>query len=349
MNLLPPDVNESDEGFTPTDDSVRFGLSAIKGIGSATVRGIVEAREGGRFTSLFDFATRIDPSTINRRALESLIAAGAFDSLMPPNTPANEWRAKHYAAVEDAISLSQRSWNDRERGQTDLFGAAMSGQPTVEAALPNVKPWSQAEMSQQEKAAIGFFLSVHPLDALTETIEALGIKQLSQRVEINAGDRIKMAGVVSALQVRYSKKGNRFATFRFEDQSGGVKCLVWAEAYGRFSSILADDALLIIEGRVEAVDGQEITLIVEEAKDLADARPRNARTLSLRLPGNESEERLNEIFSTLSETQGRCDVMLKVPVDGVEVTLESQILRVEGSARLERELVAQGCAVEWLM
>lgn len=349
MKLLPPDVNESDEGFTPTDDSVRFGLSAIKGIGSATVLGIVAARADGKFTSLFDFASRIDPSTINRRAMESLITAGAFDSLMPAGTAANEWRAKLYAAVEDALSLSQRSWSDRERGQTDLFGAAMSGETEVERPLPNVKPWTQAELSQHEKAAIGFFLSVHPLDSHIETIDSLGIKPLSDRGEINPNDRLKMAGVVSGLQVRYSKKGNRFATFRFEDQSGGVKCLVWAEAYGRLSSILADDALLIVEGRVEAVDGQEITLIVDDAKDLADARPRNAKRLNIRLAEADNEDHLNEIFSMLNEVQGRCDVVLKVPVDGVEVTLESQILRVEGSARLERQLAAKGCGVEWVM
>ena len=348
MKLLPPDVNESDEGFTPTDDSVRFGLGAIKGIGSATVHGIVAARADSKFTSLFDFASRIDPSTINRRALESLVTAGAFDSIIPKETAPNEWRAKLYAAVEDAISLSQRSWNDRERGQTDLFGAAAANE-NVEKTLPNAKPWTQAEMSQHEKAAIGFFLSVHPLDAHTDTIAGLGIRSLTERGEIHPNDRLKMAGVVSALQVRYSKKGNRFATFRFEDQSGGVKCLVWAEAYGRFSSILADDALLIIEGRVEAVDGTEITLIVEDAKDLADARPKNARTLSLRLPAGDTEDHLNEIFSMLSEAQGRCDVVLKVPVDGVEVTLESQILRVEGSARLEKRLAAKGCGVEWVM
>jgi DNA polymerase III alpha subunit len=183
-----------------------------------------------------------------------------------------------------------------------------------------------------------------------ETIEALGITFLSERGEINPNDRLKMVGVVSALQARYSKKGNRFATFRFEDKSGGVKCLVWAEAYGRLSSILADDALLIIEGRVEAIDGQEITLVVEEAKDLADARPRSARSVAIGLPPETNEDFLNDIYSTISQAQGRCGVVLRMPLDDVhDVTLESQVLRVEGSARLERQLVSKGCTVEWLM
>jgi DNA polymerase-3 subunit alpha len=347
LKLLPPDVNESDEGFTPTDDSVRFGLNAIKGIGASTVRSVVDARASGKFKSLFDFSSRMDPGTANRRALESLITAGAFDSQMSPDSEPCQWRAKLYAAVNDALSFSQRSWSDRERGQTDLFGAAMNSDSERDETLPDVRPWTQAEISQHEKAAIGFFLSVHPLDSHSETIDGLGIRSLSDCGEIKPGDRMKMAGVVSSMQVRYSKKGNRFATFRFEDRSGGVKCLVWAEAYGKFASMMSDDALLIIEGRVEAVDGQEITLIVDDVKNLADARPRNARTLIVGLPDGRTEDFLNEVYTLLSQAQGRCDVVLTVPMGGIEVTLNSQILRVEGSARLEKELTSRGCAVEW--
>ncbi|MEO5857572.1 MAG: OB-fold nucleic acid binding domain-containing protein, partial [Pyrinomonadaceae bacterium] len=268
----------------------------------------------------------------------------------PDEVSPNQWRANLYAAVESAISLSQRSWSDRERGQTDLFGGGGGHQEVDVQELPNAKPWTQAEMSQHEKAAIGFFLSVHPLDAHLDTIEALGVKWLADRGEITPNVRLKIVGVVSALQVRYSKKGNRFATFRFEDKTGGVKCLVWAEAYGRFSSMLADDALLIIDGRVEAVDGQEITLIVEEVKDLGDARPRSARSVAIGLPADGSEDLFNDIYTTLTQTQGRCDVILKLPVDdaALQVTLESQMLRVEGSARLQRQLESKGCQVEWV-
>lgn len=350
LKLLPPDVNESDEGFTPTDDSVRFGLSAIKGIGTSTVRAIVDARNAGRFTSLFDFASRMDQGAINRRSLEGLISAGAFDSLIPENIDANLWRAKLFAAVDEALSFSQRAWNDRERGQTDLFGSSTSEDADPVETLPDVKPWTQAEMSQQEKSAIGFYLSVHPLDSYLDTISGLGIKPVADYAEIKPGDRLRMAGIVSALQVRYSKKGNRFATFRFEDQSSGVKCLVWAEAYGRFSSMLGDDGLLIVEGRVEAVDGQEITLIVDDVKNLADAKPRNARSVLISLPQNGGdEEYLNDIYTVLSQTQGRCDVVLSMPIDGLQVKLESQVLRIEGSARLESELSKRGCSVEWTL
>ncbi len=346
MLLLPPDVNESDEGFTPTVDSVRFGLSAIKGIGASTVQSIVEARKGGRFSSLFDFISKVDPGAINRRCLESLIAAGAFDSLRPASSGPDQWRADSFASIDDALSFSQRVWNDRERGQSDLFGAS-DNLHSSDDELKSVRPWTLAEMSQHEKSAIGFFLSVHPLDAHTETTESLGVKPLSECGELKAGDRLRMAGVVSGLQVRYSKKGNRFAVFRLEDKSGSVKCLVWAESYSRFGSIMSDDSLLIVEGKVESVDGQEITLIVDDIKDLADARPKNARSLLLGLPQKCSDDDLNTVYGILSRSQGRCEVILKMPIGGVEVTLESQVLRVEGSARLEGELSSHGCSVEW--
>ena len=113
--------------------------------------------------------------------------------------------------------------------------------------------------------------------------------------------------------------------------------------------MFSDDALLIIEGKVEAIDGQEITLIVEDVKDLADARPRNARGMVITLPETDMERRLNEIYTMLSSAQGRCDVVIKMCVENKEVTLQSQRLRVEGSARLERELAARGCSVEWSM
>src|SRR5918993_1283372 len=102
-----------------------------------------------------------------------------FDSLIPVDRDANQWRANLYAAVNDALSFSQRSWNDRERGQTDLFGVAADPESGTDHPLPNVRPWTQAEMSQHEKAAVGFFLSVHPLDEHSETVDGLGIKPVA--------------------------------------------------------------------------------------------------------------------------------------------------------------------------
>src|SRR5690606_19638699 len=136
LNLLPPDVNESDEGFTPGDGSVRFGLSAIKGMGSAAAKAIIEARKDGRFTSLYDFVSRVDHTAINRKSMESLAAAGAFDSMKPETEPVNVLRAKTYAAIDDALAFGQNAWNDKVRGQSGLFGGP--AESVASASLPEV-------------------------------------------------------------------------------------------------------------------------------------------------------------------------------------------------------------------
>src|ERR1043166_5305579 len=125
LQLLPPDINESDEGFTPVDNTVRYGLTAIKGMGASSVAAIVEARrQSGPFTSIFDFCSRLASGAVNRRGLESLIAAGAFDSLMPEGIESAEWRARLTAAIENALPQGQRLCADRPPGQNDLFCAA---------------------------------------------------------------------------------------------------------------------------------------------------------------------------------------------------------------------------------
>src|SRR6185295_19169486 len=106
---------------------------------------------------------------------------------------------------------------------------------------------------------------------------------IADREGINVGDRISLAGIISGLQVRHSKKGNRFCIFRLEDQSAGVKCLAWSESFSKNSEILKDDEIIIVEGKVEAKDGAEITVILEEAKRLADAVPQRAKNLQLTL------------------------------------------------------------------
>lgn len=349
LQLLPPDVNESDEGFTPSNDAVRFGLTAIKGIGSSTVKAIVEARRSGPFTSLFDFASRLDQGAINRRALESLITSGAFDSLMQGDTAVGQWRANLFAGVEKGLSISQKAWNDRERGQSGLFGEETGGD-AFDHELPNVRPWTQTEISAQEKAAIGFYLSVHPLDNYIEIVDGLRIKPIAEHEELRPGDMVTVAGIVSAFQVRQSKKGNRFCMFRLEDQSTGVKVLAWSEAYGKFSSILKNDELLIIEGRVESAEGQDITIILQDARSLIEAKSKNARSVNILLPANRvNDDYLHDLLTILNAESGRCEVYLDLQLEDAKVRLHSEPVRIQGSSRLEADLRNRGCEVEWVM
>lgn len=349
LKLLPPDVNESDAGFTPLNNAVRFGLSAIKGIGSTSVQAIIEARQMGKFTSLYDFTSRIEQGAINRRGLESLITAGAFDSFMPPDLTVNLWRAKLFAGIEGALSHSQKAWNDKNRGQSGLFGATEDSYTNPQAELPMVDAWTQQKLSQAEKASVGFYLSNHPLNNYVGILEELKIKNIADFPEIKTGERITLAGIVSGLQVRHSKKGNRFCIFKLEDQSTGVKCLAWSEAYARFSDSLKEDELLIVTGRVESAEGQEITLILDEVQKLDDAVPSKAQKVSITLSQNFLDEKiLEDIFAMLSRHQGKCDVYFNLILENnFSVSLLSQPLRISGTRTLESELCGKGCQVKW--
>ncbi|HEX6125630.1 MAG TPA: DNA polymerase III subunit alpha [Pyrinomonadaceae bacterium] len=349
LRLLPPDVNESDEDFTPSSDAVRFGLTAIKGIGSTTVKAIVEARKSGSFTSLFDFASRIDQGSIGRRGLESLVTSGAFDSLMPADMLVGQWRANLFSGIDLALSVGQKAWSDRERGQSALFGDE-NGTSAPDQELPEARAWTHTEISAQEKAAVGFYLSVHPLDNYLEILTGLRIKNIADHEELKAGDMVTMAGIVSAFQVRQSKKGNRFCMFRLEDQSTGVKCLAWSEAYGKFSQILKNDELLIVDGRVESAEGQDITIIVQEVRSLIESRSRNARAVNIALPADRiDDEYLHGLLALLNAETGKCEVYLEVKVDDLSVRLRSEPVRVQGSSRLENDLRALGCEVNWVL
>ena len=216
--------------------------------------------------------------------------------------------------------------------------------------LPNVEAWTQSEISRQEKEAVGFYLSVHPLDDYRQILTGLNILNIADHKEINAGDSMALAGIVSGLQVKYSKKGNRYCSFRLEDKSTGVKCLAWAEAYEKYSGLLANDALLIVEGRVKSAEGQEITYIVNDVKSLNDAQPRNASAVSIGLPkGDYDEAYFYDLLSILGRSQGKCEVFLNFPIDDLAVKLNSQVLRIQGSRTLENDLKAKGCSVNWLL
>ncbi|MGI8467798.1 MAG: OB-fold nucleic acid binding domain-containing protein, partial [Pyrinomonadaceae bacterium] len=350
LKLLPPDVNESDAGFTPLGDGVRFGLSAIKGIGAGSVNSIIEARRTGRFTSLSDFTSRIEQGTVNRRGLESLAVAGAFDSLSPADCPVNLWRAKIFAGIDGSLSSAQKAWNDKIRGQNALFGAGETTDSAAQDDLPDAEPWTQQRLSQAEKAAVGFYLSNHPLDNYKTILEDLKIKNVVDLPEIKVGEKLLLAGIVSGFQARFSKKGNRFGIFKLEDQSTSVKCLVWSEAFARYAEILKDDELLIVSGKVESADGGEITLILEEAQLLDDAIPSKSRKVLITLPqaAGAEEKFLEDLFALLSRQPGKCDVYFKLNLGKkLFVRLLAQPLRIDGTRKLERELYGLGCGVKW--
>ncbi len=348
LKLLPPDVNESGLGFTPIGNAVRFGLSAIKGIGANSIEAILKARNEKNFTSLFDFISRIEANSINRRVLESLITAGAFDSIKSASCPLELWRAKLFASVEIVLAYGQKFWNDKIMGQNDLFAMVTSDEESVpEIVLPKVPAWSLKELLSYEKAAIGFYLSNHPLGEYRDLLDELKVSDYT--VE-SGDDNISVVGVISGLQIKNSKKGNKFAVFKLEDYENTYKCLAWSETFTKISSDLQDDQIVMVIGRLEKNDGQEMTIILDDLVRISEIVPNKSRCLLLTVPETVTQLDAEEILTVLTSNRGKCEVILESATLSMNYKLSTNnALRVKGSTYLENELAKRGCQVSWVI
>jgi len=347
--LLPPDVNESDVGFTALKGAIRYGLAAIKGIGFNSVNAIMRARDAGPFRSLFDLAERLEEGAINKRVLEGLVCSGAFDSLSADACISNQWRARHFAAIDIALARSARTKRAKAMGRNDLFGGDQAPAIQAETDLPAAAAWTASEMLAMEKKALGFYITGHPLDTHFEIVSQLGAVSSAELGQQESGSRATIAGLVTDLQLKTTKKGDRFAIFRLEDQAGSVKCVLWPEPFRRHNGMVADEATVLITGRAEISDDGVITVIVEKLTELTHAIQQKARELIIAFPDAPEAARLCDAVKNLIEqSKGDCDVFVEVVSEGMLVRIRAHpSLKVQGSAEIEAALRNLGCQVKW--
>src|SRR5689334_8494007 len=344
--LLPPDVNESNSGFTPLSGAIRYGLTAIKGLGQSTVKAISEARESGPFRSFFDFAERVESSTLNKRVFESLVSAGAFDSLKDSRSM-NEWRGALFSCIDSALSRAQRSKRERLSSQNGLFGSMPEEIDFANEISPTIKGWTATEMLAAEKAALGFYISGHPLERFLEVLQNVKAVGSAELPNLNTGSRVTCGGIISDLQTRTTKKGDKFALLRLEDEAGGTKCVLWPEVYRKHSALLQNDAAVVIMGRLELSEDNPPSIIVDQVQSI-DAAARVNEFLVLRAPQGEDFPTVCEsILDVLHANPGDCEVALEALTDnGTIVRIKaSSALRVKRSAELEEALKKLGCRV----
>jgi DNA polymerase-3 subunit alpha len=349
IKLLPPDVNESDAGFTPLQGSIRFGLEALKGVGQQSVAAIIETRRnGGSFRSIYEFVERVGTSAINKRVLESLVGAGSFDSLMQSGDVAHAWRARLWAAVDSVLAAAAKAQKAKKLGQSDLFGSSPGA--IDEPTLPQAEPWTHTAMLANEKNAIGFYISGHPLDNYAEILAELNVMRSSELVSLATGSRARAGGILSGVQVRTTKKGSRFGLMRLEDEESGVKCVVWPEAFSKYSHLITEEAAVLIDGKVEITDDGAVTLIADEMAALGDILQKRAKSLSVRLRREvELESLLPELYRICDSYRGDCELLIELSLPGgVLVRVRPHTaLRVKGSLELECALKNLGCEVNW--
>ncbi|HEV8430039.1 MAG TPA: DNA polymerase III subunit alpha [Pyrinomonadaceae bacterium] len=344
--LLPPDVNESNSGFTPLSGAIRYGLTAIKGLGQSIVKAICEARESGPFRSFFDFGERVESATLNKRVFEGLVSAGAFDSLKD-GRPVEAWRGGLFNSIDAALSRSQRAKREKLIGQNGLFGAMPEEIDYANELSPTAKAWTSSEMLAAEKAALGFYISGHPLERYLETLQRVKAVRSTELAELTSGIRITAGGIIGDLQIRTTKKGDKFALFRLEDEAGSTKCVLWPEGYRKHAALAQNELPAIVIGRLELSEDNPPTIIVDQIQSI-DARAKDNEFLVLRTPQHDDFSTLcDSILTLINANPGDCEVTLEAVVEeGTVVRVKpNDALRVRRSTELEQALKDLGCGV----
>lgn len=286
LAILPPDVNVSDHRFKPVDaKTVRYGLGAIKGTGASAIASVVAARvRGGAFRDLFDFCERVDKRLVNRRVIEALVRAGAFDSI-----------TDHRASLLATVGLAMESAEQTERAanQVSLFEALETGDRGPRAHR-DVARWTEREQLLHEKAALGFYLSGHPFDGYAQDIRPIAPTPLRELQPGNEPRRI--AGIVHGMRVQQSRRG-RMGIVALDDGTGRVELTLFNELFEASRGMLKEDQPLVAEGKVLQDDftgGLRIT--VDAVWDLAAARDRFARGMRITCNGGSSGPKLKELL-----------------------------------------------------
>jgi DNA polymerase-3 subunit alpha len=308
ITMLAPDINLSGYRFEPVSATeIRYGLGAIKGSGEAAIGAIVAEREAnGPFKGLFDLARRVDKRFLNRRVLEALVKAGAFDAINPH-------RASLMASVGAALETADRA--ARSGGQVGLFGEALEGGED----LIDVPMWPEQDMLLQEKSALGYFFSGHPFTSYLAEVSSFAKRQLDSLEP--SRDLVMLAGIVVSLRTQMTRRG-KMMILLLDDATAQVEVVIFNELYEQSRHLLKDDALLVIEGKVNRDDySGGIRVTAEHIYDLAGARTRFAQGLRLACNGQchaqaNGGRKLAELLAPYKAQEGGCPVWVEYRTPG---------------------------------
>ena len=312
IEVLPPDVNSSDRTFmpsqTPSGLGIRFGLTAIKNVGEAAIESVIAARRRlGRFDNLFQFCENVDLRLMNKRVIESLIKAGAMDSLGVP-------RARMMAGLDRTIELGQARQRATTAGQEALFGGVAQPEPVRAFELPAAPEWSETERLAGEKEVLGFYVTGHPLEKYRAEMATVA-KHSSAALEDLANDApVSLAGILTSLRVKPSKKGDLWAAGVLEDLRGTAELLVFPQTLQQVQPLLKVDTALVVKGRVRKDENARPKVVVSEVQPLEKAAA-NGKRCSLRIRvdlGSASEDLVSRIQTLLTLHPGSDAVLFEL-------------------------------------
>ncbi|NOT34186.1 MAG: DNA polymerase III subunit alpha [Candidatus Eisenbacteria bacterium] len=327
LEVLPPEVNRSEWAFTLESGRIRIGLGAVRNVGQAAVESLVAARAGGGdFRDLFELARRLEGRVLNRRVLESLVAAGACDTLGPE-------RGRLFAGAAVALESAAGHRRERESGQSSLFGVAGGSSGAVELAaptLPDAEVWAPRDRSAREKEVLGFYFSEHPLEPLRDDISKIGTHTLAETFELEDGAEVRVVALAGETKTIHTKGGRMMGVVSLEDLTSRMECTVFPDVFESSRLLLAADQIVVVSGRVERRDERPARLMLAEVRALEEARSVYRRSLHLEIRADDiSEERLGTIDEILSAHPGDAEVYLHiVQPDHSRLAMRSKRFRV---------------------
>jgi len=309
IHILPPDFNSGFWNFTPSDDqSILFGLGAIKNLGKNAVAAIIESRkEVGKFESLFHFAESVDWQHVNKRMLESSIKAGALDTF-------GGHRSQLMAALDGAVEAGQRASRDRSTGQHGLFDAMAADAPPAEERLPNVPEWPDNEKLAGEKEIVGIYVTGHPLNAYRDKVSELSKLDTSTLEGIENATPIALCGVLGSIARKRNREGRPWAAAVLEDLKGSVDLLVFANQFESLGPMLVEDQGVLIRGDIRVDESGPLKVSVNEIVplDLVRVPLPHRVSITIQLDNGSTEQTLDQLRDLFSSKPGEADVRLRL-------------------------------------
>jgi len=328
IKVLPPDVNESDSDYTPRGTDIRFGLSAIRNVGENVVASIAATREAkGRFTDFYDFLRKIDPVACNKKTVESLIKAGAFDSLGDPR----RGLLNVHAEAIDSFMLTKRN---EAHGQFDLFGGGDGGGGESEITVTPPVPlgeWDKSVLLQYEREMLGLYVSDHPLFGVEHLLAAAAdcsIASLTGSEERADGSQVTIGGLVSGLQRKVTKKGDVWAIATVEDLEGAIEVMFFPQTYNLYATTLAEDTVVVVRGRLDRREDVPKLIAMEMTLPDLSEGPRGPVVISLPVVRCTPPvvERLKDVLAT---HPGATEVHLRL-----QAASRTTVLRIDDGLRV---------------
>jgi DNA polymerase-3 subunit alpha len=300
INVLPPDVNESEIDFKVVNGDIRFGLCAIKGVGEHAIESVIKAREvGGKFENLFDFCRRVDLRLVNKKCLESLVQAGAFDSM-------EGHRAQFFENIERAATFGAKYQDQSMSGQSSLFETGGTTQAISYPSMPPVAVWSEHDKLMREKNVLGFYVSGHPLMRFEQEVHEFANVRFGDLSGFKSGSTARACGIITHVRKRIDKRGNTMAFATIEDYGGRAELIVFSDAFAKFQHHLKVDAMVMVIGKGE-VSGDMMKIVVNEVYPMEKVREKFTKSIVLSINVHDIRENtIVELRKVLEKNKGNC-------------------------------------------